>query len=169
MRRALREPILARLSPDFDRRVLMWRREATWPALARTQSLCKTLRSRVFRIDAVDNFIPSQCRKGPIDRRVRGLGGVAAAPSIRVKRPADLVAGPSFGLPGTRLTQPPPAGFVDYGKHREPLYRPCAGHLQETPPRARAVRRCSAWLIRRRRARRSDRNLPRAVRAGSAV
>src|SRR5579883_3607906 len=124
MRRALREPILARLSPDFDRRVLMWRREATWPALARTQSLCKTLRSRVFRIDAVDHFIPSQCRKGPIDRRVRGLGGVAAAPSIRVKRPADLVCRLLLEKTKTRLTQPPPAGIIDYRKHRKPLYHP---------------------------------------------
>src|SRR5690606_20134391 len=140
-------PLVARLAPDLDRRVLVGCRQPPGTLQRRPEALGHLLRRQVLRRDAVDEVVPAQVRQRPVDRGGRGFGGVALAPGIGMEGIADLVARPALGLPRPGLAKPEAAVPVDDREHAEALQHPRTGLLQEPAP-SRGARSMAANVTR---------------------
>src|SRR5690606_18552644 len=123
-------PLGTRLPPDVGSVIVVRGRQAARAAVLRAELDRDALRSRVLRVDDVNDLVPAEMPEGPVDRSDGRLGRVAAPPTGRHDHPADLRPRPTFRHPRADPTDPLAARLLEHREHREALEIPraCDGH-----------------------------------------
>src|SRR6185312_3871031 len=137
--RAAREPLFARLAPDFDGILITRGRHVAGALQGGTQPFRDRLRGLVGGRDAMDDTDPAEVGEGPVDRGRRGFGRVTLAPRFTRERPADFIARPAIRMQGTDAADPTAGALLDHRKRVEAEHVPRADRRREMVPRIEAA------------------------------